>query len=463
MGRAAAGVAAASLIPWDTAWATGGRKPNIVFVLADDWGWGDLSCYGHQVLKTPNIDKLASQGVLFSQFYVTSPVCSPSRAGIMTGQFPSRNRIFGHLDRNEENKRRDMPNWLDPNVTTITDLMKGAGYATGHFGKWHLGGGAAPGFAADAPEAKEYGVEDYRVYVGNGPQITDLGPNFPANSSEYIVNETIRFITENKDKPFYVNVWLSDVHSYLNPTEEQMEPYKDWGGVLKVYWGAAHNADKQLGRLFDKLDELGIANNTIVIFTSDNGPEIIDWPGVSHSSAGSTGPLRGRKRSLYEGGIRTPFIIRWPEQTLDGKVDNTTILSGADMLPSLCAMAGISVPKSLKPDGEDMSTALRGKPQDRKKPLMWDWRYEIYGSHLNLSPMLAIREGKWKLLANPDKSRVELYNIAADPSEVDNLADRHPDIAKRLTKEVLAWYAALPKSMVEKAAGKNDYPWPKGK
>jgi N-acetylgalactosamine-6-sulfatase len=143
------------------------HSPNFVFIFADDWGWGDLGCYGHPNLKTPNLDSLARDGILFTQFYVNNPVCSPSRTGIMTGQFPARHRIHGHFATPEQNAERDMPDWLDPDVTTVTDLLKGAGYATGHFGKWHLGGG--PNGRAEAPLPQAYGIDDSRVFNGNGP------------------------------------------------------------------------------------------------------------------------------------------------------------------------------------------------------------------------------------------------------------------------------------------------------
>lgn len=456
------------------------KKPNVIFVFADDWGWGDLGCYGHQSLKTPNLDKLASQGLLFTQFYVNNPVCSPSRASVMTGQYPARLGIHGHLATHDFNKERNMPDFLDPNVPTITKLFKSDGYATAHFGKWHIGGYIWPdgkgGFeSAPGPEPKEYGVDEHRVVCGMGPRWDNMdGPDFWNQSSELFVDETIRFIEKNKDKPFYVNTWLLDTHAALNPTEEQMEPYakfssagpsgKNHKGAMRVYYAAATNADKQIGRLLDKLDELGLADNTIVIFSSDNGPEDIHLPESSHSGVGSAGPFRGKKRSLYEGGIRTPFIIRWPNGNIPaGKIDNTTILSAIDLLPSLCSIQGIPLPQNTKLDGENMTDALLGKPQKREKPLFWEYRYPIVGDPIIKSPMLAIREGKWKLLMNPDRSRVELYDIIADPMEVDNLADRNPDVVKKLSKQLLKWQKELPPAPIDPDAGKNDYPWPKEK
>ena len=452
---AAVGLAGAS-VAWPEIGARAEDKmtrPNFVFVLADDWGWGDLGCFGNDLLKTPNLDKLASQGTIFTQFYVNGSVCSPTRAGIMTGRFPARHRIFGHFADHDTNAKRGMPNWLDPNVTTLTDLLKQAGYVTGHFGKWHLGAGKG------APEPKEYGVDDYRVFGGNGPGWND--PNFPARSSELIVDESIRFIQANRDKPFFVNVWLKDTHAFLDPTEEQMAAYPNLKGAYRIYCSAATNADKQLGGLFAKLDELGLSQNTVVIFTGDNGPEDIRIPNASHSGVGSAGPFRGRKRSLYEGGIRTPFIIRWPGVTPAGKVDNSTVLSGVDMLPTICTLAGIGVPADLRGDGEELSAALKGSPKTRAKALFWEFRFYIYSHTVHRSPMIAVREGDWKLLTNPDRSRIELYNIPKDPTELTNRAEQKPEIAKKLTDKALEWFKTLPEAPIEPQAGKNDYPWPK--
>jgi arylsulfatase A-like enzyme len=452
------------------------KKPNFIFILGDDWGWGDLACYGHQELKTPNIDRLARQGLLFTQFYVNAPTCSPSRAALMTGRYPARYRIHCYLD-DRFNKERGMADYLDPKAYTITKLLKNEGYVTAHYGKWHLGGGQNfPDFATNAPPPGQYGIDNYRTVLGNGPTWDDIeGPGWWARSTELFVNETIRFIEDNRDKPFYVNTWLLDPHTTLDPTEEQMKPYdnpdfsppppvdKKYKGVKQIYYSAVTNADRQIGRLLDKLDELGLADNTIVIFSSDNGPEDIHLYAATHSGIGSPGPFRGRKRSLYEGGVRTPFIVRWPAGKIPaGKVDNTSVISGVDLLPTFCSLAGVKLPADLAPDGEDISETFSGKPKQRKKPLMWEYIQNQYlGYPINKSPMLAIRSGKWKLLMNPDRSRVELYDILKDPMEVDNLADRYPKMVEELSAELQKWKKTLPQGVVGSIAGSNEYPWPK--
>ncbi len=430
------------------------KRPNFVFVFADDWGWGDLGCYGHRHLKTPNLDNLAKQGILFTQFYVCSGVCSPSRTAVMTGHFPARHRIHGHLARATQNADRGMPNYLDSAVPTVTKLLQDAAYATGHFGKWHLGQGP------DAPLPSEYGIDEHRVFVGNGPTWERKGDGFRARSTELIIDETVRFIEAHRDEPFFVQAWLLDTHARLQPTEEQMKPYKNHLGALKVYYAAATSADRQIGRLLKRIAELGLADNTVVIFSSDNGPEDIVIRNASEHGVGSPGPFRGRKRSLYEGGVRVPFIVRWPAGTPAGKIDNDSTVSGVDFLPTICSLAGVELPDGLSLDGEEMSKALRGTPQQRTRPLMWEWRFGVAGHVINKSPMLAIRDGSFKLLMNPDRSRIELYDIPNDPSELNNLADRHPDLVKNLSRRLLEWQATLPKGPIDPDAGANAYPWP---
>ncbi|MHC4123339.1 MAG: sulfatase-like hydrolase/transferase [Planctomycetota bacterium] len=464
--RTTGAASAAMLLGWLNTSATAGqnkRKPNFVFIFADDLGWGDLGCYGNREIKTPNLDKMAKKGALFTQFYVAGSVCSPSRAGIMTSHFPARHGVHGHFAGHENNKKRAMPNWLDPKAHTVTRLLKNAGYTTGHFGKWHLGGGKG------APEANEYGVDEYRVICGKGPGYQEYSkqPYFWAKTTELFVDDTIKFIEKNKDKPFYVNLWTLIPHATLHPTEEQMKPYKRYApkgvpyhGTKKVYYASVTNLDTEIGRVFDKLKELGLMENTCVIFSSDNGPEDLDIGNAVHSGIGHTGPFRGRKRSLYEGGVRLPFIVQWDGKIPAGHIDNGTIVGGVDFLPTVCSLAGVKLPGDLNSDGEDMSAALLGKSIQRKKPLMWEWRYKVFGWWTNKCPSLAIREGKWKLLMNPDRSRVELYDIPNDPTEVDSLAKQYPEVVERLSKKVLAWQKTLPPGPCDNTVGSNKYPWP---
>ncbi len=441
-------------------------RPNVIFILADDVGWGDLACYGSGQIKTPNLDKLARQGTLFTQFYVANPVCSPSRAAFLTGRFPARLSLHGHLATPELNRKRAMPNWLDPAVPTLTRLLQSAGYAIGHYGKWHLGSGP------DAPGPDAYGIAEARIDGGTAGKKWDVwNSREPAKSSERIVDEVIGFIERSRNRPFYVNAWLLDTHAILNPSEEQMAPYAHltvkgvpFKSPAQIYAAAATEADRQIGRLLAKLDELGLAENTIVVFSSDNRPEDIAIQNAAHSGVGSAGPFRGRKRSIYEGGVRVPFIVRWPKGTPAGKVNDTSVISGVDFLPTLCALADVPLPAEAakEMDGENRAATLKGdQTVTRARPLFWEWRFLVFNHPWNRSPMLAIREGKWKLLMNPDRSRVELYDIPADSGEQNNIADKHSNIVKRLGDRLLAWHRTLPEGPTDPGAGRNGYPWPK--
>jgi len=439
------------------------RKPNFVFIFADDLGWGDLGCYGNRQLKTPYLDKLAAEGTLFTQFYVNGSVCSPSRTSIMTSHFPARHAVHGHFAAHKQNEARAMPNWLDPKAHTVTRLLRSAGYVTGHFGKWHLGSGDG------APAPGDYGIDEHATRTSSGPQLEGpYDPYFRARSTTQIVDRTISFIEKNRNKPFYVNVWTLVPHATLHPTDEQMKPYQRYAprgvpykGVKQIYYASVSDLDRQVGRLVKKIDELGLAGNTVIAFSSDNGPEDLDIGNAVHSGIGSTGPFRGRKRSIYEGGVRMPFIVRWAGHTPAATVDETTVIAGVDWLPTVCGLAAVKLPGDLKPDGEDMSQAVLGKPKTRTKPLMWEWRFRVFGDMVHKCPMLAIRDGKWKLLMNPDRSRVELYDILRDPTELDNLAEQHPDIVKKLSQQVLKWQKTLPPGPIDQTAGSNAYPWPK--
>ena len=442
-------------------------KPNIIFLFADDLGWGDLSCYGGRV-KTPSLDRLASEGTLFTQFYVAGSVCSPSRAGIMCGQYPARNSVFGHFAANRTNERRGMPNALDPHLVMLTDLLKDVGYRTAHFGKWHLG---------DISPA-EYGIDLYRTNKASnmGVDPVDIwSASARPTCTKAILDDALAFIKQQDGKPFYANVWFSDTHATLNPSKEQMDrvlkearwnwPPKGipYTAVEQVYLATLLEMDRQIGLFLGSLEEMGISDNTLIMFSSDNGPEDFQISNARHSGVGSAGPFRGRKRSIYEGGIRVPFILRWPGQIPAGKVNDQTVVGGVDFMPTLAAITGARLPKGQLLDGEDVSDAWLGADRRRAKPLYWEWRYNVYGHVVNKPPMIAVREGDYKLLMNPDKSRVELYNIVTDPSELHNLARQETELVKRLSAKATSWFGTLPESPWDKTAGQNRWNWPQGR
>ena len=414
---------------------TGQVKPNIVFIYADDWGWGDLSCHGNTWLKTPNLDKLASEGIDFQQFNVLSPVCSPSRAAALTGRYPSRfgiNTVFGGGNPPE------MPDWLDPKAPTIPRYLKAAGYRTGQFGKWHLGG-----VGTGSPTMADYGIDESAVYHGPGPQVGPSGNGIPEMA--------VKFIEANKNHPFYLNVWLHESHLAHSPSAESMELWKHLNPRQQVYAAVITDGDRKAGMILDALERCGIAQNTIVVFSSDNGPARSrendkGSPGKyrSYYSIGETGGLRGQKTSLFEGGVRTPFILRWPGHAPAGVTNNATVLTAVDLLPTFCAAVGMTPPAEAKGDGENLLEAFNGKPALRTRAIFW--RYNGNEKDPNFWPDLAVRDGDWKLVTTYDGKRIELHNLKSDRSEdiAQDQSKKHPEIVTRLTRMVFDWYATLP-------------------
>lgn len=437
--------------------APAAEKPNIIFILADDLGWGDLGCYGNKVIQTPNLDRMAAQGTLFTQFYVNASVCSPSRCAFFTGQYPARHQIHGHYATKEMNDARGMSNWLKPEVPNAARLMKSAGYTTAHIGKWHLGSNSG------GPPVAEYGFDFVGTGETDGPNGPAKDPYFRAKSTALFVDEALKFIEGSRDTPFYLQLWTLVPHATLNPTPEQMERYahlrargKDFphASAMQIFAASVTNLDVQIGRLLEGLKKLGKDENTLVLFSSDNGPEDIHIGNAGHSGVGSAGPFRGRKRSLYEGGIRVPGIVRWPGKVPAGRIDDRAIVSGVDWLPTICKIAGASLPEGHAPDGEDVGDVFLGATRPRSKPLMWEWRFNIAGEPFHHSPELAIREGDWKLLMNPDRSRVELYDLAKDLTQLNNVAEHHPEVVEKLAAQVTTWAKTLPEGPRDAAAGK---------
>ncbi len=413
-----------------------GQKPNIIFIYADDWGYGDLSCHGHKVIRTPNLDKMASEGLEFTQFNVCNPVCSPSRTAIMTGLYPARFSIHQHFADHKLNLERGMPDWLDPKATTLPRILKNGGYSTAHYGKWHLTNAGVN----NPPLPVLYGYDDSKVFNGPGPQVDK--PIGEATGA--CVDYTIDFIKKHQAGPFFINLWIHESHQPIQPNDDALAEYANTAEPFKHYYACITYADKQLGRLFRYLKENGLDENTLVIFSSDNGPEQSNenpnnplW-----YSRGETGGLKGYKRSLFEGGVGLPYIVRWPGKVPAGKVNNTTNLAGVDMLPTLCQIAGVKLPAGYSSDGEDLSRAFSGDLVKRTKPLFWEWR----GTGHDLDwPRLAVREGDWKLLTTYDGSKQVLYNIQENRKEVNDLSSSNPEKVKELFKLVTDWKASLPK------------------
>ena len=447
--------------------ATPTPHPNIVFIFADDWGWGDLSSHGHPWLKTPHLDRLAREGTDFHQFNVLNPVCSPSRTAAMTGMFPSRFGISQHFAAPAQNLARNMPDWLDVRAPSIARFFQQAGYRTAHFGKWHLTNRNTRG----APAPTAYGFDEFAIFNGGAETASADLHATPENAA--------KFIAANQDRPFYLNVWLHESHLPHVPTKASLEKWSHLDEQKRVYAAVITDGDNAVGRVLEALDSAGIAQNTIVIFSSDNGPETTapaaqreardnDAKAAGYGgyySVGSSGGLRGEKRSLFEGGVRVPFLVRWPGRTPAGAINDTTAFTAVDLLPTLSAAAGITLPADYRGDGEDLLAALKGQLVKRTKPIFWDWTGKAADPHW--WPRLAVRDGDWKLLLTADAQRVALHRLTTDRAEAVDLAKDHPEIVARLTQLALAWKATLPTtvdpsciSVADRAAASAPLPAP---
>jgi uncharacterized sulfatase len=448
-------VLALILLPSSTLLAQAERsRPNILFVLIDDMGYRDLSCFGSTRVKTPQIDRLAAEGIAFDRFYVNSPICSPSRVALMTGQYPGRWRITSFLSNRKEDAARGMADWLDPKAPSLARALQQAGYRTAHVGKWHMGGQRDVG---DAPPIAAYGFDtSITNFEGLGPRIlpkfadiphhgpTDTSAKFGGPGVQWEQRDKVsgRFVdraieemgvAKKQGKPFYINLWPDDVHSPFQPPPDLRGDDSKAGRYLAVLQGL----DRELGRIFEHVrSDPTLRENTLILVCSDNGHE----PG-----AGTAGQLRGSKGTLYEGGIRSPLIVWGPGQLAKsvkpGTRNDTTVIAAMDIAPSLLALTGVPVPAGVYFDGQDMSAALIGASiEARMTPIMW-LRPPARGGRARPTPAgeLAIRDGDWKLLLARDGSHAELFDVIKDPNEQTNLADEHPDVVKRLSDALLAW------------------------
>ncbi len=426
-------------------------KPNILFIFADDWGWGDLSCHGHPYVKTPNIDRLADEGIDFHRFTVASGVCSPSRTAVMTGHFPARHNIDGHFATVESNQRRNMPDWLSLDAPYLARMLKNGGYATAHYGKWHL----SNEMIKDSPAPGEYGYDHFGAFNCSGEQM----PWF-----EDAMN-TISFMekSQKEGKPFYINVWMHEPHTPHHVLPEYRWRFPDLEESDNIYAAILSHADDRVGEILDALDRLGLTENTLVIFSSDNGPAgSSDELTLSYdpatgagygrgASKGITGGRKGYKASLFEGGIGVPFIARWPGKVPAGKVDDVSLISAVDLLPTFCEIAGVTMPEGYQPDGMSQLAVLKGKQAPvREKPLFWKYpsRWPASKSKPDHWVSYAVVDQTWKLAANIDNSYVELYDIAGDPYEKTDLKDKNPQIVSQLIEKLNAWQKTLPATPV---------------
>ena len=405
---------------------------NFVFFLIDDLGWGDLACYGNPHVRTPHIDRLAREGVRFTDAYAPAPVCSPARAGLFTGRWPARSGVtdaIGEAGIKWNGGRKVVPppnaSQLALTETTLAEAFHAGGYATASIGKWHLG---SAGFLA---QHQGFDVN----FSGNhlGSQKSMFGPDYgiglpPAPAGEYLTDRLQReaeaFITRHRERPFFVVLSHYAVHRPVaaRPETVARQPAKGpppWG-LVPEYAAMIEDVDTSVGWMRDFLREQGLERNTVIVFTSDNGAVRI-W--------GSNGGLRGTKGVLYDAGIRVPLIVRLPDGTGAGRV-STIPVHGCDLFPTLLDLGGVPVPAGLRLDGTSLVPLLRGAsgfPAER--PLFWHYpHYNMHGA----TPTSAVRAGDYKLIEFFEDGRRELYDLRADPAEKRNLAAERPELVTRL-------------------------------
>ena len=413
-------------------------KPNIVFVLTDDMGWTDLGCFGSTYYETPNIDRLASQGMRFTDAYSACTVCSPTRASIMTGQYPARLHITDWIAGHKRPfAKLSVPDWtlqLSPDIPNVAKALKAAGYATASIGKWHLGPEACwpdkQGFdlnvaGCDKGQPPSY-FSPYKI-----PTLTDG----PAGEflSDRLTAEALKFIESNKDKPFFLYLPHYAVHTPLMAKKEVIAKYKAKADAREAhtnptYAALVESVDDSVGRLLQKLDDLKLSESTIVVFTSDNG-------GLTLNKVTSNVPLRAGKGSAYEGGVRVPLIVKWPGVTKPGSVCHAPVIS-ADYFPTLLAIAGASAPATHTVDGESLVPLLRQTGALTRDAIYWHYPHYHPGG---ATPYGAIREGDFRLVEFYEDNRVELYNLKVDIGETQDLAAKMPDKAAALRQKLHDW------------------------
>ncbi|GJM64136.1 N-acetylgalactosamine-6-sulfatase [Persicobacter diffluens] len=441
------------------------EKPNIIFILTDDLGAGDLGCTGHPYAQTPNIDQLAIDGVRFTKAYMSASWCAPSRYGLMRGQYPSR-EFYGTRN-------------LMPEQPSVTKMLKEAGYATAHFGKWHMNIGKK---YSNSPS--DFGIDEHLTILSGGPTWSKeerKDPYFRAKSTDKYVDLTMDFIQkqsiEKDNKPFYVNLWVAPTHSYIDPTPEQLSVYKnlkvnledfknpwqreflefvgqhgDINKSMQAYCADLTALDKAVGRLMTFLKENGLEENTMIVFSSDNGPGPLTFQVEEESvverykkmptllnNVGSSGDYRDRKLSVHDGGIRVPLIVKWPKNAPKGKVDTETTFVGVDWLPTVASICGIDLPEA-NYDGHDLKTAFSGKAVKRETPVFWSEN----------DYQKAVLSGNYKGTMNK-AGEFFLYNIENDPGEHKDLKSIETAKAEEVKSLLDNYLATVPDMEQSKA------------
>lgn len=440
------------------------QPPNIIFILADDLGWADLPSYGNGFNEAPNLDQLARDGMRFTNAYAACPVCSPTRASIQSGQYPAHvgiiDFITGHWRPYEEVVvPKNRTQYLPADIVTVGEVMKQAGYATGYFGKWHLGWNEehSPG---------NQGYEDWRVHrrgtfynLKSKEAIYPIDPSLDDTTrlSTVLTNYSLNFIEQNKDQPFFLFLAHYDVHVQLDADRDVIDKYlqkEPWGDYPSnaVYAAMIEHIDDGVGRIVNKLESLGIAENTMVVFFSDNGGLVSRFDKIPllvkdklplyegsnlQYVASSNAPLRAEKGTVFEGGIREPLIVKWPSKIKAGSVSDA-LISSVDFYPTFMELAGGPSLQHQDLDGQSFVSQLETKPADPERAIFW--HYPVYHHDV---PASAIRKGDWKLIEYLVDEKVELFNLKEDIGESRDLSQQKPEKTRELLALLSEWRASV--------------------
>ncbi|AHM61172.1 sulfatase [Flammeovirgaceae bacterium 311] len=465
------------LLPFDSCFAQVNKKPNIILILADDLGWSDLPSYGNKFNEAPNLDRMASEGMLFTNAYSASPVCSPARAAIISGQYPARLGIVAHIPGHHRPfEEVQVPNnrtqYLPAEVTTIAEALKSAGYATGFFGKWHLGDTwHMPKEEVIKYHPLQQGFDEANIGQGyyNVKFLPEREEFAEERFNEQITKFGMQFIDKHKDRPLFLVLSHYDVHVRLNADADLINKYlnKEKDSLYPsnaIYAAMIEHLDRSVGSVLKKLKETGLSENTVVVFYSDNGGLVTehdyetsrnDWSvsdrmDIIHVQghekvpynkdkdplkfiATSNAPLRNEKGTVFEGGIRVPMIVKWPQKIKPG-TKNDALVTSVDFFPTFLELAGVRPPKNVPLDGKSVVKELHGENPDQERAIFW--HYPVFHHDV---PAGAVRKGDWKLIQNFMTGEILLFNLKTDISESTNLASHYPEKADELLTLLKDW------------------------
>ncbi len=408
--------------------ATLSLRPNIILLMSDDQGWAETGYHGHSIAQTPNLNAMAQSGLVFNRFYATAPVCSPTRVSILTGRHHYRSNCFGVMDCT-----------LDQQETTLAEVLQDAGYATGHFGKWHIGRLRGPQSSSPGDNGFEQWVSsrlffdlNSDIFVKNGQPLSAIN----GDGSDFIVAEALSFIEQSisHNQPFFAIIWYAAPHTPWEALAADKAPFNGLSEDEQNYYGELYAMDRTIGILRQRLKDLGVADNTLLWFNSDNGP----MPKMAHLG---TGGLRGYKNTLWEGGIRVPAIIEWPARLRESFTTDVPA-STLDIYPTILEAAGIAVDNTVTLDGMSLLPALDGTMTERSSPIpfWYDKDIEVLSSQ-NMGHAVWLKEPYklHKIADTSDNVTYQLYNIVTDPFESTDLAHTHSDIVKQMAANLNLW------------------------